>query len=292
MISPQLCKSIRTPIIDPGYIMEQKYDGIRAQLTVHEDRYYIETRSGQEITHRFPEIIPSKNKTSYILDGEICHLGIGNTTDFQAIQARVQRDADIEYYASLYPATFIAFDCLMMNNASIVNEPLLYRKMQVVNVVTPNIIPAICWNSGDLDKNKQDTWEGFIYKRKDSLYQPGKRSSSWLKFKFVKRETVWAIGFTHGLGRRAGYFGALVVARKVGNEFVYAGTVGTGYTDLDLDNITSKFRLISDDSNRNLTCRFYYHVALEPFQVEVEYLELTKAGIMRQPSYKGLTCSQ
>lgn len=258
MISPQLCKTIKAPLIDKDYIMEQKFDGIRAQLTVNSDRYRIESRGGQEITHRFPEIQPLHKRESYVLDGEIVHFNVAGLTDFQAIQARVQREADIEYYASLYPAVFVAFDCLMYESSLITNElSLLGHKDLLPFFETPNIQIAPYWLNGIVDKNTHSTWEGFIYKRKDSLYQPGKRSSSWLKYKFVKRETVWAVGFTHGIGRRSGYFGALIVARLADGAYRYAGTVGTGYTDLDLDNITGSFNFEFEDYMLDLSCKTF-----------------------------------
>lgn len=281
-----LCKPTKVLIDSPDYIVERKYDGIRVQLSVDSTRHYIETRTGQDITHRFPEIQPKIVHQAYILDGEICHFGDNDVTDFQALQARVQRNADVDYYASLYPATLVVFDCLMIDCIGNLHQSLLERKAHLEYFTTDRIIKAPYREAYTLTEADVPHWEGLIYKRKLSQYEPGKRTSDWMKYKFVKREKVWVVGFTHGMGRRSNSFGALIVARLIDGVYCYAGTVGTGYTDMDLEILMDMFKFVDPNKERDLMCRQLCHVNVIPFQVEVEYLELTKSGIMRQPSFK------
>lgn len=289
MIQPMLCKSTKVPLTSTDYIVEQKFDGIRAILSVYPDKHYLETRTGQDVTHRFPDIVPIYDGTTYILDGEICHL-VGDTTDFQAISSRIQRNANVDEYAAKYPATFIAFDCLMVEGISIMHYPLYERKLRIPWYKTSNILPAKQYGV-ELTQSMHPNWEGFIYKAMGSQYEEGVRSNSWLKYKFVKQEVVWVVGYTFGKGRRSGYFGALVAARRIDNYYNYAGSIGTGFTDLDLALITSSFKRVSHLStlNRDNLCMSVSDICIEPFQVKVEYLEITKAGIMRLPSFKGYT---
>lgn len=286
-----LCKSTKVPLkADDNWIVEQKYDGIRAIMTVRDNEYWIETRTGQDITRRFPELRPNHGLlTTYILDGEIVTFDEAGRTDFQQLQSRIQRDNDILEYAEMYPAFYVVFDCLMVDGIDTMQSPLLYRKGVINNFVTTHISES-GWQYADgvnVRELEAIGYEGVVYKLVNSLYLPGKRGPDWQKYKFTKKEVVWAVGFTHGVGKREGYFGALIVADFIDGKYKYKGTVGTGYTDLDLIELSNSFELVTTQADRDLLCKQLTNVPFKPFQVHVEYLELTNAGIMRMPAYKG-----
>jgi bifunctional non-homologous end joining protein LigD len=288
-----LCKAIkRIPDLDSNWTVQRKYDGIRAIITVLNNEYFIETRTGQDVTHRFPELHPNFTHTPYIIDGEICCFDDYGFTAFQAIQKRTQRDALINDFAAKYPATFVAFDTLSIDALDVMHHPLHERMDYLSHFVTPDghfikvpseqtdqLIPQVCESMG---------WEGLVYKNLHSPYQAGKRGSDWQKFKFLKHGYYWVVGFTHGMGRRQEYFGALVLADLVAGRYKYRGQVGTGFTDMDLIELTDSFKFTTELENRDYLCLSMTHVSVEPFMVNIEYLESTEAGILRQPAFKGL----
>lgn len=250
-----LCKPIKSvPDFDANWVAERKYDGIRAIITVLNKEYYIETRTGQDVTHRFPEIKPVFTHTPYIIDGEICCFDTYGKTEFQAMQKRTQRDANIAEYAELYPATFVAFDTLTVDALDVMHHPLLERK-DYLRYFTESLYSNI-WKAQsehpyryDISRCEQDGWEGLVYKNVNSSYQPNKRGGDWLKYKFLKHGQFWVVGFTHGMGRRHEYFGALVLADFDDGVYHYRGQVGTGFTDMDLIELTDgfKFTVKTDD---------------------------------------------
>src|SRR5205085_2347692 len=143
-----------------------------------------------------------------------------------------------------------------------------------------------------LDASKEQHLEGIVAKRLDSRYQPGRRSSAWVKVKNVGRQEVVIGGWMPGKGRRSQRIGALLagVYDRAG-MLRYAGRVGTGFTDSELDRLArlleplrrerSPFEAGPGPPRGAAFC--------EPRLVaEVEFREWTKAGSLRAPSYKGL----
>jgi bifunctional non-homologous end joining protein LigD len=133
--------------------------------------------------------------------------------------------------------------------------------------------------------------EGVLAKRKGSKYLPGKRSSDWRKIKILNRQDCVVLGWTRGSGRRTSTFGALLVGAYDG-ELKWIGQVGTGFTDRMLEDLMARLEpLVRKDPpipdpelRRMKGARF-----VEPQLVcEVEFLQMTSAGKLRAPSYKGL----
>jgi bifunctional non-homologous end joining protein LigD len=134
--------------------------------------------------------------------------------------------------------------------------------------------------------------EGVMAKRLDGIYEPGKRSRAWLKVKLHRRQEFVIGGWTTGEGRRAGSIGALLVGYYDDQaRFVYAGHVGTGFTDRLLDELRKEMDPLRRPDNPfdTPTPRLKNPTFVEPKLVgEVEFSEWTRDGTLRQPSFKGL----
>jgi bifunctional non-homologous end joining protein LigD len=134
--------------------------------------------------------------------------------------------------------------------------------------------------------------EGIVAKRLDSPYEPGARTSAWIKIKNVGRQELVIGGWLPGEGRRERRIGALLVGvHDPDGAFRYAGRVGTGFSDAELDRLgkllAARRREDSPFTAGERPPRGA--VFVEPELVaEIEFGEWTSAGVLRHPSYKGL----
>jgi bifunctional non-homologous end joining protein LigD len=142
-----------------------------------------------------------------------------------------------------------------------------------------------------LAASAQQNLEGIVCKRLDSPYEPARRGGTWLKVKNTRRQELVVGGWTPGEGRRTGRLGALHVGYQEGGALRYAGKVGTGFTDNELDRLegllTSLARESSPFDGRPQPPRGTRYVEPE-LVAEVEFTEWTSQGMLRHPSYKGL----
>src|SRR5205807_2385732 len=141
----------------------------------------------------------------------------------------------------------------------------------------------------------EQSLEGIIAKRMESRYAPGKRTRDWLKIKTHGRQEFVIAGFTKGTGRRASSFGSLVLGYYRGDELVYAGNVGTGFTGKEIDKLLGQLRPLKRSTSpfaeipKMPKVRKSDVIWVDPVLVcEVEFAEWTHDGRLRAPSYKGL----
>jgi bifunctional non-homologous end joining protein LigD len=132
--------------------------------------------------------------------------------------------------------------------------------------------------------------EGIMAKRLDSSYEPGRRSGVWLKVKNHDRQEFVIGGWLEGEGKRTGQPGALLVGYYDKGKFVYAGKVGTGFTDAMLEKLQSAMKPLAQAKSP-------YGVGAPPkaahfvkpkLVAEVEFVEWTRSGQLRAPAFKGL----
>ncbi len=231
------------PFDSPRHLFEIKWDGTRCLLFKKDQEIRLQNRRLEDITWRYPELagLPkSLRARSAILDGELVVLAEGRP-DFRRLQQREQL-ADplkIGLAARRLPATYIAFDVLYFNDQPYLTAPLSARK---------EILPILLRPSSHLVESRfilekgqaffkeavAQGLEGIMGKSLASPYLPGKRSRFWLKIKPKLTRSCYIIGYTPGEGARQGRFGALLVATREGEAWVYRGKVGSGFSDADL----------------------------------------------------------
>jgi bifunctional non-homologous end joining protein LigD len=192
-----------------------------------------------------------------------------------------------------------AFDVLRIDGRDVTGLPLRERRELLEGVLIPDGVVrlSVAFDDGAalLDQAVELGLEGVIAKRPASRYLPGRRSDSWVKVKTQQRQELIIAGYTRGQGRREGAFGALVLAIERGEELVWAGNCGTGFDDAELDMLIAKLEPLRRETSplavtpRMAKVRAADVTWVEPELVcEVVFLEWTREGRLRAPSYKGL----
>lgn len=236
------------------YAAEVKWDGQRCMARVVGGRV-VELRarrgleggkpkpSGAKLTHRFPEVVASlpnalPPKASVVLDGEVGYTDPARVKmDFSELQHRPHTDLEgIGIHAKTHPMTFVVFDILEQDGASLLSRPYSERHEVVQQVVTPNERVHVSEQSFDLvglfDHVCALGGEGIMLKHVDAPYEPcppgPKRSKHWLKAKGpLHQDSVGVVGLTRGNGTRED-LGSLILANQTARGFEYVCRAGSG----------------------------------------------------------------
>ncbi len=296
IIKPMLAKPSE-PFDDPDWIFEFKYDGTRALLYFEKGKIRFINRREKDITHRYPEfsnLIYNLHCKECILDGEIIveKNGIPN---FFLLQKREQNEEKfrIEILSKLYPAKYIVFDILYIDGKYMLDLPLMERKKILEKTVSnSNIVlktPYISTYGKSLYSEAVNAgFEGVMAKKKDSIYEEGKRSDFWLKIKKVQTEDYVILGYTEGKGNRKDTFGALLVGGYRNGKWFYVSKVGTGFDEETRTLLMKKFKKLKTKKYFDLPKELEKEkiTFLKPKLVcEVKFVEKTPRGKLRAPVF-------
>jgi len=244
-IKPMLAKEVPKEKWPKESIIEYKYDGARYQI--HKgDTVAIFNRKGKVVTSKFPDIVLMINawemKESFIIDTEIYPVeSDGRPAPFKKMGTRIH-SKNIEEAVEKCPVELAVFDCMMFNGENLMDNSLRERlpfilkfHKQAVRVTEDSV------SFYNLAIN--DGYEGIMVKDLNAPYESGKRS--WVKFKPPRIELdVVVTGARYGEGKRATVFGSYDIAVKDGTEFVPVGSIGTGFSDIDLISLTQQGKKI------------------------------------------------
>ena len=304
---PMLARAARPgelPHPAPAWSFEVKWDGVRAIAYAKPGRLRIESRNQREITGSYPELrvlLDDLGMHEAVLDGEIVCFGPDGRPDFGLLQKRmhVSAPAAVKRLSAASPVVYAIFDLLYLDGVSLMELPYEERRAQLTALElggsgrTAIRVPSNHVGDGErlLEATRAQGLEGIVAKRLDSRYEPGKRNGAWLKIKHTLRQELVIAGWLPGEGRRQERIGALLMGVHDGAEFVYAGRVGTGFTERTLDDLAARLaplRVPQAPFTREVKLP-REAVFVEPSLVaEVEFTEWTHDGVMRAPSFKGL----
>jgi bifunctional non-homologous end joining protein LigD len=282
---------------------ELKWDGIRAIAFVDGGRARFTNRRGGDITARYPELRAlgrAMGSTRAILDGEIVSIDPATgRPDFHRIQQRMHVDGEhrIRKLSEELPVTYIVFDLVWFDGHSLVPEPYEERRARLLalGLTGPN------WQTpphevGDgaatEDVSRQFGLEGIVAKALGRAYEPGRRSTAWLKIKHGRRQELVVGGWMPGEKGRTGSVGSLLVGYYADDEpdvLVYAGRVGSGLTQADVaryDRELPEIERATSPFERGDVPRGARFVAPR-LVVEVKFTEWTPNGAIRQPVWLG-----
>ena len=288
------------PAAEDRYGFEFKWDGIRAIAFWDGESLRLQTRNHKEVAGRYPELRPlgrALGTRRAVLDGEIVALDEHGRPSFEQLQRRMglTAEADVRRRMRDVPVAYLLFDLVYLDGALLDDEPYPARRSRLESLG----LSAEHWQTPPyqvghgrsmLQASKANGLEGVIAKRLDSGYEMGRRSGAWLKVKHRLRQEFVVGGWVDGEGRRSGLPGALLVGYWEDGRFVYAGRVGTGFTDTMLAQLAKLLRPLERDTPpfQAGAPAGQAHFVEPELVVELEFAEWTRGGELRAPSFKGL----
>jgi bifunctional non-homologous end joining protein LigD len=275
---------------DKNWLFEKKWDGVRCLAFRDENgRVGLRSRNDLVLDDRYREVaaaVRAQVTTSAVLDGEVVAFR-GKHSSFEELQ---QRDSNTKVF-------YYVFDLLYLDGHDVRELPLRERKRLLRDHVQfggPLRFTAHRNEAGEEEYRKacERGDEGVIAKRADAPYRPG-RSKDWLKFKCVRNQELVIGGFTDPKGSRAA-FGALLVGYFDGDDFVYAGKVGTGFDDKMLRDLHQRMTRIERSTPPFTRGRLRVprdgsmHFVEPELVAQFGFTEWTRDGMLRHPRYEGL----
>ena len=294
--------------LENTFAAEYKLDGERAQIHKENDKIMIFSRSLENITEYYPDIVEkivkSIDSKTGIFEAEIVAINenTGEFLPFQELMHR-RRKYGIKKAVSEYPITVNFFDVLFIDNQDYTigarTTALEYseRRKILEKVVLENdfakLIPMITATSDDipdfLENSINSGCEGLMLKRLDSFYSAGSRGDNWLKLKREYRNELGdsldlvVIGAFFGKGRRTGRYGTLLLASYNDDEDAFESIckVGTGFTDENLDQM---YQILSNKvilkKNTRVNSQMEADIWFEPeLVIEIVASEITLSPI-------------
>jgi bifunctional non-homologous end joining protein LigD len=290
-LRPQLATLTNSLPTGAGWLYEPKWDGYRAIVTVAGGDATLTSRKGTDLTERFRQVaraIPHAVRSpSAVIDGEVCALDDSGTARFEALQSGSGR------------LVLMAFDLLALDDEPLVDRPLAERRRMLEELVDPSsdvvrVSPAFEDGPALLAAAEAQGLEGVVAKRADAPYRAGRRTPEWQKLKLRAQDDLPIVGYTRGTGKRA-KLGALVLGRRESDGLHWAGNVGSGIGDGDVERLLAALEPLGRPTSPLVHTPKMPRVRaadvtwVEPqLSAEVAYAERTREGRLRAPVFLGL----
>ena len=273
------------------WLVEWKWDGIRAQLIHRGGQVFLWSRGEELITQRFPEIAAAGRRLppGTVLDGEIVAFAEGRPRPFADLQQRIGRETRVREVAAGIPVAFLAYDVLERDGADVREAPLRDRRARLAELLRTDgagrspireseeiLLPT--WE--DLAALRRESRargvEGLMLKRWTSAYRPGRRRGDWWKWKIEPFTTDAVLVYAQpGSGRRATVFTDYTFAVWHAGALVPVAKAYSGLSDEEIDELDRWVR-------RHTRERFGPVSAVEPAHV----FELGFEAIARSTRHK------
>ena len=251
-LAPMLAEAGDTPFNRAGWTWEPKLDGYRVIAFISDAGVRLRSRRGIELSAKFPRLVAELSQQaagSMLLDGEIVAFDASGKPSFAALQDRVQLKTEREIAAAdrAVPVAFFCFDLPHFAGVDLRKSPYRDRRRYLAQCLLPSphvqLVHAeedgLALNAAALASG----FEGVIGKRKDSRYEAGKRSKSWLKVKPTMSADFVVGGYAKGKGARAP-LGSLLVGYwdqvKPRSKLHFASHVGSGLDERTLQAVKAR----------------------------------------------------
>jgi DNA ligase D-like protein (predicted ligase) len=294
--APMLATLTEDHFSDPHWIYERKFDGIRLLASRDGDVVRLRSRNDLPLEATYPEIVDAlaaQASTRFAIDGEVVAFE-GRRTSFARLQGRSGIHDEAAARASRIAVYYYVFDILHLDGYDVTALPLTYRKRLLRKGLTfRDPLRFTVHRVGAGEKMFAEACkrgdEGVVAKKSDARYSSG-RSPNWLKFKCVHDQEFVVGGFTPPKGGRS-HLGALLVGYYEGDRFVYAGKVGTGFTERVLQQLRERLDALAQPSSPFTKGQPKEREAVwaaPELVVQVGFTEWTRDGKLRHPRYQGL----
>ncbi|MBI1943108.1 MAG: DNA ligase D [Betaproteobacteria bacterium] len=283
-LAPMHAEAGEAAFNDAGWMWEPKLDGYRVLAFIGADGVKLRSRRGLELAGDFPRLaaeLAGQCAGSMVLDGEIVAFDASGKPSFHAMQNRAPGD----------PAVLYCFDLLHFAGVDLRKLPYRDRRRYLAQCLLPSPLVQLVHAQEDgvalAAAALASGFEGVVGKRKDSRYEAGRRSASWLKVKPTRSADFVVGGYTRGKGARAP-LGALLVGYWDGDALRYASHVGSGFDEKSLQAVKGRLDPLERQTNPfadkpDLNAPTTW---LEPKLVaEVEFHSWTDDGHLRAPVF-------
>lgn len=270
-------------LADPSeWVIEDKFDGIRSQVHFDSGRVAIYSRGMEEITTAFPEVVTlfTPFTGSGVVDGEILAWRDGRALSFNLLQQRIARKRVRTSLLNDVPVVFMAYDLLLRDERLLLQHPFEERRAALEKLPLLLSIQRDAATHDDLDQLFSEARsrgnEGLLLKHRGGLYEPGRRSGTWLKLKrpYGTLDVV-VTAAEQGQGRRAIFLSDYTFGVRSAEGFVNVGKAYSGLTDSEVKELTRLLRAASSD-------RFGRVFLVRPEVV----LEVAFDGVQKSPRHK------
>jgi len=283
-IAPMLCTLTKTPLDDPEYLYEIKWDGYRIISHVQKKKVRMDSRSALDYTARYPVIRNALLSLGHdvILDGEVVVFNDEGLPDFDALQLYNGHTTDI---------TYCVFDILWLDGYNLIELPLETRKAILGELVAGKPIFRVSESFGNgpalYDQMLQMNLEGIVAKKRDSPYIPGQRGNDWLKTPTRKRQEFVIGGWAES--EKARSFRSLLFGAYHKGQFEWIGRSGGGYKESEMPAILEQLKKLEVDTspfvNKVLDTKgAKIHWVKPNLVANFEFATWTKSGRIRKPA--------
>ncbi|MDV6312596.1 ATP-dependent DNA ligase [Gordonia amicalis] len=279
------------------WAFEGKWDGYRLLVRSIGGEFRLTSRSGIDMTNDFPEfasITDDLGLMDVVLDGEAVAIDSTGRTNFTLFTSR--RHTEEPYTLKLH-----LFDILYLNGTSLLRKPWSVRReileelapafRRSTYIDVPPLLPTPA--SAAIEYSREHNLEGVVAKRRDSVYQQGRRSTKWLKHKNWSDIEVVVGGYRPGRGNRSHTIGSLLLGLPEETGLRYVGRVGTGFTDAQLRSLAEELEPLKisrspflEKLDRPIASSAVW--VLPKIVGEVRFMDWTTAGHLRHPSWRGI----
>jgi bifunctional non-homologous end joining protein LigD len=296
-LDPMLAEIGDEPKSDPQWLYEPKVDGYRVIAFAQDAEVRLQSRRGIDLTTAFPEIVAdlkAQAVDSMIVDGEIVALDATGRPSFNALQNRRELKTPAELAAAQResPVILLCFDLLHFGGINLRGASYLDRRRYLSQCLLTSAHLQLVHTSDDAEKlyaaSLHAGFEGIVAKRKDSPYQPGKRSGAWLKLKSTQTAEFVVGGYTQGKGAREA-LGSLLLGYWSGSKLHFAGHVGSGLDDRVVAELAKRFGKLERKAQPFVEKPPLHRPTtwLDPeLVVEVSFGEWTPDGMLRAPVFE------
>ena len=248
--APMLAEIGDAPFKRADWMWEPKLDGYRVLVFIDGHGVKLRSRKGLELASKFPAVVAELGQQaagSMILDGELVAFNATGKPSFASLQDRAQlkTERDIAAADRSSPVIFYAFDLLYFAGIDLRKAPYADRRRYLAQCLLPSALVQLVHAADDgIELNAAalaSGFEGVIGKRKESRYEAGRRSTSWLKVKPTRSADFVIGGYTKGKGSRIP-LGAILVGYWDHDQLRYASHVGSGFDERALAQVKDRLK--------------------------------------------------
>jgi DNA ligase-1 len=245
MLAHPLEEADRAALDWAAYRAEWKWDGVRVQLVSAPAGKRLYTRTAEDISHAFPEILAGV-EADVVLDGELLVMRGGVVAPFNDLQQRLNRRAPGARMLAEFPASVRLYDILFEGAEDLRALPFDQRRARLEgwflahNPARMDLSPPVPFESAEslaaLRLGAREAGiEGLMLKRADSAYLAGRPRGPWWKWKRAPLTLDAVLMYAqHGHGRRSGLYSDYTFGVWRGEELVPVGRAYSGITDKEL----------------------------------------------------------